>query len=35
MTGNRDSVCKAFAAIGKKIEQVTSVLCVGGWETPK
>ena len=34
VTGNRDSVCKAFAAIGKKIEQVTSVLCVGGWETP-
>ena len=23
VTGNRDSVCKAFAAIGKKIEQVT------------
>ena len=35
VTGNRDSVCKAFAAIGKKIEQVTRQLatlcrCVGG-----
>ena len=38
VTGNRDSVCKAFAAIGKKIEQVTRQLatlcrCVGGGGT--
>ena len=30
ITGNRESICKAFEAIGVKIEQVGFDLCVGG-----